>query len=96
MCYIFKLVDLNLYSLLYNLQASLNRNITRKTLSGMQWAYENLPSSFYYSSADDDFMIDVAALDDNVMKAINTTKHLPHFPFLCIYSLVGLCLNMFT
>jgi len=65
------------------------RNITRKTLSGMQWAYENLPSSFYYSSADDDFMIDVAALDDNIMKAINTTKHLPHFPFLCIYSLAG-------
>ena len=55
----------------------------------MQWAYENLPSSFLYSSADDDFMIDVAALDDNIVKAINTTKYLPHFPFLCIYSLVS-------
>merc|ERR1719320_552424 len=65
------------------------RNISRKTLSGMQWAYENLPSSFLYSSADDDFMIDVAALDDNIVKTINTTKNLPHFPFLCIYNLAG-------
>ena len=54
----------------------------------MQWAYENLPSSFLYSSADDDFMIDVAALDDNIVKTINTTKHLPYFPFLCVYNLV--------
>ena len=55
----------------------------------MQWATENLPSSFYYSSSDDDMMIDVAALDDNIMKAINTTNHLPYFPFICIYMVVG-------
>jgi len=65
------------------------KNIPRKTLSGMQWASENLPSSYLYSSADDDFMIDVAALDDNIMKAIKTTNHLPYFPFVCIYSLAG-------
>ena len=54
----------------------------------MQWAYENLPSSFLYSSADDDFMIDVAALDDNIMRTIERKYNLPYFPFLCIYRLV--------
>ena len=36
----------------------------------MQWAQENLPSSFYYSSADDDMMVDVAALDDVIIKYV--------------------------
>ena len=67
--------------------------IARKTLSGMQWASENLPSSFYYSSGDDDMMIDVAALDDNIMKAITTASHLPYFPFICIYQVVSRCLS---
>ena len=66
-----------------------NSNLSRKSLSAMQWASENLPSSFYYSSGDDDMMIDVAALDDNIMKAINTTSHLPYFPFICIFMVVG-------
>ena len=66
-----------------------NRNIARKTLSGMQWASENLPSSYLYSSADDDMMIDVATLDDVIMKTTNTTSRLPYFPFVCIFSMVS-------
>ena len=54
----------------------------------IQWASENLPPTYLYSSADDDFMIDVAALDDNIMKAINASDHLNYFPFICIYGKV--------
>jgi len=64
------------------------KNIARKTLSAMQWASENLPSSYFYSSADDDMMIDVATLDDVIMKKTNTTSHLPYFPFICVHGIV--------
>jgi len=65
------------------------KNIARKTLASMQWASENLPSSYLYSSGDDDMMIDVAALDDNIMKIINTKSHLPCFPFICIFKMTS-------
>ena len=55
----------------------------------MQWASENLPSSYFYSSADDDMMIDVATLDDVIMKKANTTSHLPYFPFICVHGIVS-------
>ena len=55
----------------------------------MQWARENLPSSFYYSSADDDMMVDVAALDDVIMKAVSAASHLYYFPILCIFAVVS-------
>jgi len=65
------------------------RNIARKTLSAMQWASENLPSSYLYSSGDDDMMIDVATLDDVIMKTTTTTSRLPYFPFICVHGIVA-------
>ena len=58
----------------------------------MQWAQENLPSSFYYSSADDDMMVDVAALDDVIMKYMSAASHLHYFPIFCIFAVVS-CLS---
>lgn len=63
------------------------RNIARKTLAGMQWTSENLPPEYYYSTADDDFLIDMAIFEDIVNQnlALQKRHSWPIFPFVCTY-----------
>ena len=60
-------------------------NIAVKTLAGMQWAFENLPEDFLYSSCDDDFLVDTYGLaksiDENLI--LKSKHRWPEFPFIC-------------
>ena len=62
-------------------------SIAEKTVGGMKWAFENLNGSYFYSSGDDDVIVDLAEL----VKAIKLHKERassgswPHFPILCSY-----------
>ena len=59
--------------------------IAQKTLGGMKWASENLDGSYFYSSGDDDVLVDLAEL----VKAFKWHKQLnskgwPYYPILCL------------
>ena len=67
------------------------RHVAFKTLRGMQWAYENLNDNDYYSSCDDDMMVNLGQLQENIEKYNDekTNKNLPEFPLICC-SLLGI------
>ncbi|XP_076816314.1 beta-1,3-galactosyltransferase brn-like [Clavelina lepadiformis] len=58
-----------------------------KTLSGMQWTSDKLPRQYFYSSGDDDMMIDLVklkeAVDENIAKI--SDENWPEFPIICTY-----------
>ena len=55
----------------------------------MQWASSNLPHEYYYSSCDDDFMLDVAVFEDIINWNIKNTERRkwPLFPFICVFGI---------
>ena len=63
------------------------RNVSFKTLAGMQWATERLQDDMYYSSSDDDMMVNVAQLQEYVDRYIKekSTNGWPEFPIICSY-----------
>lgn len=63
-----------------------------KTLAGMQWAIENLPREYFYSSGDDDFMINLGRLQEIVDEGRhNVTEYKwPEFPIICTYRTIQL------
>lgn len=63
----------------------IDRNIAQKTLAGMQWAAENLPMDYLYSSADDDFMINIGGLKDDVEHGFREkiSRKWPEYPLMC-------------
>ncbi|XP_076816316.1 beta-1,3-galactosyltransferase brn-like [Clavelina lepadiformis] len=58
-----------------------------KTLSGMRWTSDKLPRQYFYSSGDDDMMIDLVKLKEAVDKNIAKTSEekWPEFPIICTY-----------
>ena len=66
------------------------RYVALKTLASMQWASENLPPSFYFSSGDDDFFVRVDRLFSVIEEARrNVTRfRWPTFPMICTYRLL--------
>ncbi|XP_076816315.1 beta-1,3-galactosyltransferase brn-like [Clavelina lepadiformis] len=58
-----------------------------KTMSGMQWTSAKLPHQYFYSSGDDDMMIDLVkvkeAVDKNIAKI--SEEKWPEFPIICTY-----------
>ncbi|XP_076816275.1 uncharacterized protein LOC143462117 [Clavelina lepadiformis] len=58
-----------------------------KTLSGMRWTSDKLPHQYFYSSGDDDMMIDLVklmeAVDKNIAKI--SEEKWPEFPIICTY-----------
>ena len=69
---------------------SVFRVIYKKTLAGMQYAAENLNDDVYYTSCDDDFMIDVGGLiiELNKLKNEFTEKKWPESPILCSFGIL--------
>lgn len=63
-------------------------HIAYKSLASMQWASENLPTDYLYSSADDDFIVDIAGLEDLIEENMRATvqQQWPVFPIVCTYS----------
>ena len=53
----------------------------------MQWASDHLKDEDYYSSCDDDMMINLGALQESIDKYNNETslRHWPEFPIVCGY-----------
>ena len=58
-----------------------------KTLGGMRWASENLKNDDFYSSADDDMMVNLGKLQENIDKYIEekVKNSWPEFPLICTY-----------
>jgi len=65
--------------------------VPHKVIAGMQWAAENVPSNYLYSSADDDISLHVA----NTVKYLKSLNSLQDFqethstvdvPIICLYS----------
>lgn len=56
----------------------------------MQWASENLPKTYFYSSGDDDFTVDVGKLYEALENArkIVEEEGWPMYPILCTYRTV--------
>ena len=63
------------------------RNISLKTLGGMQWALENLDDNDFYTSSDDDVLINMGELVNvlNWHKEMVVRKKWPEFPIICTY-----------
>lgn len=58
-----------------------------KSLAGMNWAVENLSPDIFYTSMDDDMMVDFGAMQA-VLGVFNATMHRngwPEFPIVCMY-----------
>lgn len=53
----------------------------------MQWASEHLSDDYFYSSCDDDFMVDISGLVDLLNETIQEyeKERLPEFPIICTY-----------
>ncbi|CAK8693035.1 beta-1,3-galactosyltransferase 5-like [Clavelina lepadiformis] len=66
------------------------RNISLKTLAGMQWTSQNLPEDFLYSSADDDFLIHVGKVQEvvDVYASEVEKESWPEYPIICMYKVV--------
>ncbi|XP_076816992.1 beta-1,3-galactosyltransferase 5-like isoform X1 [Clavelina lepadiformis] len=62
-------------------------NIGFKTLAGMKWASENLPSNYYYSTSDDDMWIDMLKVKELIdhYRGVVVEKEWPEFPIICTY-----------
>ncbi|CAK8679821.1 unnamed protein product [Clavelina lepadiformis] len=58
-----------------------------KTLAGMKWASENLPSNYYYSTLDDDMWIDMLYVKELIdqYKGVVVEKEWPEFPIICMF-----------
>ncbi|CAK8692955.1 unnamed protein product [Clavelina lepadiformis] len=63
------------------------QDVGLKTLSGMQWTLDKLPRQYFYSSGDDDMMIDLVkvkeAVDQNIAKT--SEEKWPEFPIICTF-----------
>ena len=55
----------------------------------MQWAAENLEDKDFYSSCDDDMLVNLGGIQDHIDHYIeeNSTKHWPEFPIICSYEI---------
>ncbi|XP_076815379.1 beta-1,3-galactosyltransferase 5-like [Clavelina lepadiformis] len=64
-------------------------DVAKKTLAGMQWASENLPDEYFYSSADDDMLVNIGKVHEviDLYKATAAEKDWPDFPIVCMYEL---------
>ena len=53
----------------------------------MQWASEHLADEYFYSSCDDDFMLDIGGIVDSLKKNLEEYEQekLTEFPILCTY-----------
>ncbi|XP_076816994.1 beta-1,3-galactosyltransferase 5-like [Clavelina lepadiformis] len=72
------------------LQISLQENYQQigvKTLAGMKWASENLPSNYYYSTSDDDMWIDMLKVTKLIgqYREVVVEKEWPEFPIICMF-----------
>lgn len=69
-------------------------NVPNKTLAGMQWVFDNLPSHWIYSSADDDISLHVPNFAKYIDQVITESQRkdvyheatLQQLPIICIYS----------
>nr|XP_002126670.1 beta-1,3-galactosyltransferase 5-like [Ciona intestinalis] len=63
------------------------RNIALKTLAGMEWASLHLPSTFLYSSMDDDFMVDMLKMTKTINKGFELMRKDSwfEFPIICMF-----------
>ena len=63
--------------------------VNMKTLAGMQWTTENLDNNAFYSTADDDMMVNLCKLkqsiDEHVEKRLKNKW--PEFPIICTYEM---------
>ncbi|CAK8692945.1 unnamed protein product [Clavelina lepadiformis] len=68
-------------------EAQEKEDVGLKTLSGMQWTLDKLPRQFFYSSGDDDMMIDLVKVKEAVDKNIASVSEetWPEFPIICTY-----------
>ena len=75
----------------YDIPLLFLRNVPHKVLAGMQWAVQNLPSNYLYSSADDDISVHVANTF-KFLKGLNSlldydvTHSTADVPIVCLYS----------
>ena len=53
----------------------------------MQWAKENLPSNYYYSTADDDMIINLGSVQDHIdnYRSIFSDHSWSDFPLICMH-----------
>ncbi|CAK8693038.1 beta-1,3-galactosyltransferase 5-like [Clavelina lepadiformis] len=67
------------------------RNISLKTLASMQWASENLPDDYFYTSADDDFLVYMDRVRDAIEQYEEKMAEAkwPEFPIVCMYALAA-------
>ena len=58
-----------------------------KVLAAMQWASENLADDAYYSTCDDDMIIDIGRLQNEIhkMRTKTSKRKWPEFPIICGY-----------
>lgn len=63
------------------------RNVAFKTLTGMKWADENLPDDYFYATGDDDFLVDLARLQETVdyHREWAVKNGTGHYPILCLF-----------
>nr|CAB3224833.1 beta-1,3-galactosyltransferase 5-like [Phallusia mammillata] len=63
------------------------RNISLKTLAGMQWCSQNYKDVDFYTSGDDDFLIDLVAMRNTLVEFRETTikNRWPEYPIICMY-----------
>ena len=63
------------------------RNVTMKVLGGMQWASENLADDVFYSTCDDDMIVDIGRLQKEINRARRKTSNRKwsEFPIICGY-----------
>lgn len=51
-----------------------SRNLVHKTIAGMQYASQHFPSTWFYSSADDDLIPDIASIRAELVNIMSTTN----------------------
>nr|CAB3224822.1 beta-1,3-galactosyltransferase 5-like [Phallusia mammillata] len=63
------------------------KNIAFKTLIGMRWAVENLPRNYYYASADDDFLVNIAKMQETIdsYRDFMVKNGTNIFPIICMF-----------
>jgi len=61
------------------------KNISMKTLASIQYSHDHLADGNYFSTADDDFLVDMASLEEAMEY---TLLFNPTFVFLCVYQVL--------
>jgi len=58
-----------------------------KTIAGLRWASEKLNDEDFYSSGDDDMVVNLGQLQENIDKYIEekSNKSWPEYPIICTY-----------